>query len=489
MVFYYLTFDIGTTALKTALISNEGLVAAANIIEYVFNSPRPGWAEVSPGVYWQSVIESTHAVLKQSGISPSAIAAIGFSSQGQTYIPIDATGRSLSDAVVWVDDRSREIVKSWRTEWLSDEEYCRISGYPRMLAELTVFKIAWLAKNRPDAHKAWKFLCLPDYLTYKMTGETVTDHTMAQFTGLYNIHTQSWESKLLEAVDISVEQLPKVIAPGCIAGHLRSDVAIELGIPAGVPVCGGANDQIAGAVGAGNVSPGIVSETTGTALAVVITTKKMIDEPRAIVGRHASDFHFVMPYANTSAIVLTWFRDICGVGSDYNSFLSGVEDIAPGCDGLTVLPHFAGTASPTFNPNAKGVIEGLTLSHTRQHISRAIMESCACLLKECLEIIEKKNIDIRCVRSLGGAAHNDLWLQIKADMLGVPVERPVCSDAASLGAAMLAATGTGQFASVQEASHAWYKHARSFEPDSKKHALYDNVYIRYLSLYDRLYNS
>jgi sugar (pentulose or hexulose) kinase len=207
-----------------------------------------------------------------------------------------------------------------------------------------------------------------------------------------------------------------------------------------------------------------------------------------LVGRHAQpDRFFALPFTNTSAIVLKWLRDLCGCGADYDEFLAGVEAIPPGCDGLTVLPHFAGTGSPTFNPDARGAFAGLSLGHTRNHMARAVMESCACMLKECMDLVQVHAVRKGRVRSLGGAARSDVWLQMKADMLGLPVERPECSDAGSLGAAMLAATGVGQFASIEDASKAWYRAARTFEPDASRALVYDEVYQRYLDLYEKLY--
>ncbi|MCL5103992.1 MAG: FGGY family carbohydrate kinase [Armatimonadetes bacterium] len=484
---FYLTFDVGTTALKVALVDQNGRVAAIRTVEYSFHSRNAGWAELEPETYWHAVIDGTRSVLEQSRSNPSEVSAIGFSSQGQTFIPINNSGQCLSDAIVWVDNRAQAIVDSWEADWLPRDDYRRISGYPRLHAELTIFKIAWLARNAPEAHSAWKFLCLPDYLAYRLTGEVVTDCTTAQFTGLFNLHTRAWDSRLLSAARITAGQMPEVLPPGSIAGYVRADAAAELGIPKGVPVCVGANDQLAGAIGAGNVHPGIVSETTGTALALVTTTEKLLDDPSWIAGRHATGAYFAMPYANTSAIVLKWFRDICAPEQDYDSFLAGIESIPIGCDELTVVPHFAGTGSPAFNPDARGVFAGLTLSHTRLHLARGIMESCACILKECLDIILGHGLHVGVVRSLGGAARSDFWLQIKADMLGLPVERPLCSDAASLGAAMLAAAGVGNFATVEEASEAWYRPARVFEPNPEHSAAYHEVYSRYGSVYDLLY--
>jgi sugar (pentulose or hexulose) kinase len=495
----YLTFDIGTTSLKTALIREDGAMLALHTEEYTFNSPRPDWAEMPAETYWHAAVTGARAVL--AGADASDVRAIGFSSQGETFVPIDRDGRALRDAIVWTDMRAQSIADEWKAGWLPEDEYRHISGYPGVPAGLTVFKVAWLqrhepalfggdCKSPPSKKKAWKFLYLPDYLIYRMTGEILTDRVMGQFSGFLDIRTGEWEPRLLDAAGISVDQLPALAESGTVAGKVNARAAEELGVPVGTLVCLGANDQVCGAVGAGNVTPGIASETTGTSLALVATTGELFDDTRMLVGIHAiPGTFFALPFTNTSAIVLKWLRDLCGCGPDYDEFLAEVGEIAPGCDGLTVLPHFAGTASPTFNADARGAFVGLSLGHTRTHIARAVMESCACMLNECLGLVRDHGLQFDCVRSLGGAARSDVWLQMKADMIGLPVERPVCSDAGSLGAAMLAAAGVGQFASIEEASNAWYRPARRFEPDATRFRVYQEVYARYLDLYERLYGS
>ena len=485
----YLTFDIGTTALKTALIDPTGRLLAVHVEEYAFHTPQADWAEMEPEAYWRAAAIGARAVLDRAQLIRSEQVVIGFSSQGQTFVPIDRRGKHLYNAIVWTDTRAQGIADEWEARRLSRDDFRRITGYPWLPAGLTVFKIAWLAREAPGAHRAWKFLCLPDYLIYRLTGETVTDHVTAQFSGLFDLQSSSWEPQFLDAIGITSDQLPFVVPSGTEVGTVLPKAAAELGVPAYSKVCAGTNDQIAGALGAGNAKPGIVTETTGTALAVVATTPNLLEDTRMVVGCHAAkDRFFAMPFTITSAIVLKWFRDLCCKNCSYDSFLEGVENVAPGCDGLTVLPHFAGTASPTFNPNARGVFAGLALGHTRAHIARAIMESCCCSLQECLKPIVEHGLSIRSVRSLGGAARSDLWLQMKADMLGVGVERPECSDAASLGAAVLAAAGIGEFESIEEASEAWYRPARVFEPNPELHIRYRDIYERYLDLYRRLYN-
>jgi len=484
----YLTFDIGTTALKTALVDEGGRLLSLHTAEYTAESPHPDWVQMHPARYWEAAVSGTHAVFQRTGTDSSELAAIGFSSQSQSFVPLDSTGAELYDVIVWVDRRAQAIVDCWQDDWLTKQEFWQITGYPWLPAELTVFKLAWLAENAPRAHGAARFLCLPDYFIYRLTGEFTTDYNIAQMSGLYDIRSRDWSEPMLTAAEVDVEQLPQVHPPGTVVGEVHSRAARELGIPAGVLVCTGCNDHLAGAIGAGNVRPGVVTETTGTALGVIATTETLLDDDRIPVAVHAvPGLFYAMPFGTTSAIVLKWFRDLCAPGTKYDEFLRGVGEITAGCDGLTVLPHFSGTATPTFNPHARGAINGLTLAHSRLHIARAIMESCACLLQELLDIVVAHDFSIRSIRSLGGASRSDVWLQIKADLLGMPLERPACSDAASLGAAVLAAIGTGQFKSVAAGAEEWYRTDRVFEPDESMYEVYRQVYARYIDLYKRLY--
>ncbi len=481
----YLTFDIGTTALKTALIGDDGRLLALAEVEYTPAVPRPNWMEEAPETYWDAAVTGARKVLAEAQLPREAVRAIGLSSQGESFLAMDAAGHPLTPVIVWLDGRARDVAERWQGQWLTREHFRAITGYPWIPHELTAFKIGWLAEHQPQAHRDAEFLCLPDYLIYRLTGEIATDFNIAQMGGLLDVDAGEWSPEILEAAGINESQLPPIHPPGTAVGELNASAAEALGLPAGVPVCTGCNDQLAGAIGAGNVRDGVVSETTGTALAVVAATPERVRDADFFAGRHAAPgLWYAMPYAAVSAIVLTWFRDLCGAGS-FDELLAGVKEVPPGSDGLTVLPHFSGTPD---TPDARGAILGLTLGHGRSEIARAIMESCACLLRELLEPLVRRGLTVDRVRSLGGAARSDLWLQIKADMLQTPVERPACTEAASLGAALLAATGTGQFASLAEAAHAWYAPARSFEPSPVLAAVYDDIFSRYLDYCSRLYD-
>ena len=481
---FYLTFDLGTTALKTVLIAEDGSLVCASVYEYTPEMPEPGWVEMHAEVYWQAVCATTRQVMAQAG---GQIRAIGFSSQGQSFTPLDRSGHPLDKMIIWLDQRARDIIADWTSTWLTPAYFHATTGYPWIPPEQTVFKIAWLNRCRPNTRQAWKYLWLPDYIIYRLTSEAVTDPVTARMGGLFSLPRGDWDPRLLEAAEITAEQLPWVLPPGSIAGYLTRAAAEALGLPAGIPVCTGANDQLVGGVGAGNVRAGIVSETTGAALAVVASTLALLNHPRLTVGTHAvPGLFYAMTTTNTSAILLTWLRSLCGRGSeDYADFLGGAAAISPGCEGLTVLPYFSGGAPGC--PQSRGAFLGLALHHTRDHLARAVMEACACLLREHLEPFAGQAGAITSVRSLGSSAQNDLWLQMKADLLNLTVERPACRRSANLGAAMLAAAAVGQFNGVEEASTSWYRSERVFFPDPRLIPVYQEVYERYQDYSRKVY--
>jgi xylulokinase len=471
---YYLTYDLGTTALKIALIDDEGKVCALDVQEYTMAAPAPGWAEMAPERYWQAAVAGTRAVLACAQAAPHQVLAIGLSSQGQTFIPIAADGTAVHPAIVWLDGRAQALAEKWTADGLSPEDFRAATGYPFVPGSLTVFQIGWLARHRPEVvQRTWKYLCLPDYLTFRLTGAPVTDYVTARMSGLFDLRTGTWAPAMLARAGISQEHLPVIQAPGTVAGHLHADSATALGLPAGIPVSTGANDQLAGAIGAGNVIPGIVTATVGTALALVATTPAVPDDPRVCAGRHAfSTTGYAMTFANTSAIIMSWLREVCGQGGiPYADFLTGVEAIPPGSDGVIVLPTFSGLGG------TQGAILGLTLRHTRAHLARAVMEACACLLQDCLTPLSAGD-SVATLRILGGAARSDCWLKLFADFTGLPVERPECPSAASLGAAMLAAVAIGRFPDLPSAVLAWYRTERTFAPDLSARAAYAAVYAR-----------
>jgi xylulokinase len=279
--------------------------------------------------------------------------------------------------------------------------------------------------------------------------------------------------------------MSRVLAPAEPIGVVKEAMAREWRLDPQTLLVAGTNDQYAGALGAGNCRPGILTETSGTCLALVTLTRRLPRPmPPGLLGGPfpVEPYCYALAYAKTAGVVLDWFQRELGGGMTLRQLDRLAARIPAGANGLAVLPHFEGMVSPVPDPRVRGVISGLALRHTRVHIYRAILEALAFALRENVEFLRDCGLRPRVVRSIGGGARSDLWLQIKADVLGVPVERPAVTEAAVMGAAMLAAVGCGDRASLRQASESLYRCARIFEPQRHNRAAYAEAYRRYQRL-------
>jgi xylulokinase len=275
-------------------------------------------------------------------------------------------------------------------------------------------------------------------------------------------------------------------------------VADQLGLSPETVVVKGAMDQTMSTIGAGNVAPGIVTETTGTALAIGVTAEEvepihrhhLAYQPHALAGKY-----LILPYAQTSGIIYKWFRNTFGAeevrkagGAEeaYGELNRLAAQARAGSDGLVLLPFFAGAYSPENDMTAKGVWYGLTLAHEKRHFSRSIMESVGFMLRRILEQIQGAGIPVDEVRCMGGAARSDLWLQIKADICGLPMVRMKEEETSTLGCALLAAVAVGDYGSIGEAAGAMVSLGRRFEPAASRESVYDRLYELYKELYASL---
>jgi len=338
--------------------------------------------------------------------------------------------------------------------------------------------------------QAKRFLLLPDYFTFRLTGEAVTDPSTAQSTGLYAGGSPGYSAEALAVAEIAEESLARILPSGQPVAKLTPEAADEWGLSPETLVVAGTNDQYAGALGAGNCRPGIVSETTGTCLALVTLTERLpVPMPPGLFGGRfpIPRYYFALAYAKTAGLVLDWFnREICS-GMTLAELDRLAADVPPGSNGLIVLPHFDGVISPNPNPDARGCIANLTLAHGAGDIYRAILESLSFSLSENIELLRSNSFAPELIRSIGGGAKSNLWLQMKADVCGLPVERPTVAEAATLGAAMLASVGAGECASVEECGANLYKADHVFTPDTAKTVEYSEAYQSYKDLCLRMY--
>jgi xylulokinase len=496
---YLLGIDAGTTSIKAGLFALDGRCLAIEREEYILSTPAPERVELDPEIYWQACVKAVHGVLSQARVDVAQIKALAVSSQGETIIPLDQRGKPLGPAIIWLDNRATEEAAYLDRRY--KEVIYQFTGESEVIATWSACKIMWLRKHQPKLFRSTsKFLMVQDWLVYRLTGNYVTDAAVASSTLLCDIVQTRWWDSMLEEVGIREDQLPILSISGEVAGTIRRIAAEEIGLGQHTLVVLGGMDQCAGAIGAGNILPGMVSETTGAALAVQITSPQHNLDPayKIPVYRHSvPGMYLACPFCPTAGMTFKWFRDVFGE-KELDRMRSGDQDaydlltslaieVAPGADGLLMLPHLQGSVNPVYNSDARGVFSGFSLSHHKGHFVRAILEAVAFMLRRNLDQINLSGIPTKEVRSSGGAARSDLWNQIKADICEVPVLTLVNEEAALLGDSILAGVACGEIRSLKEGCDQMVALKNRFIPGINREK-YRMIYQKYCDL-DQTMNS
>ena len=451
--------------------------------------------EIDPETYWQTFVFCIKTIGKENDLSN--VSTLTFTTQGETLIPVDKDLCALRRAIVWIDARAEEDAEKIKKE-ISAEEFYRTTGLPVINGALPLAKLMWIKRCEKEIYdKTYKFLLLEDYLIARLTKKTVSEMSLLSSTGWFDINSECYFDELLEKCKIDKSKLPEIYKCASVVANVCDDAAKETGLSESTVVTTGAMDQISSAVGAGNVLPGTVTETTGTALVIGATSDKAdYSNPEMLtIYKHFDHSFLYMPFCNTAGIVLKWFKDnflfdLEKQAKDENkSVYALVDEYAehsqPGCGGVTLLPHFAGKSVPRAMDNASGVLFGLKLSTTRADVTRSVLEGVGYMLCEVLEALERSGVAISEVRSLGGGSYSALWSQIKADICQKKFYRMNEAESTSLGAAVLGACAIDS-KDVVSVSLNVAKTKRSFEPDTKTREVYRAGYEKYLSLYNSL---
>jgi len=492
-----LSIDAGTTSVKAGIFTPNGESLAIERVEYTIDIPQPGYAELDPEIYWRASVQAVRQAVSHSGADVKQITAVTVSSQGETVIPVDNRGHPLHPAILWLDNRAIDEA-SWLHEQIGQRAY-NIAGIPEISPTWTACKILWLKNHfREIFENTHKFLLVQDWLVYRLTGQFVTDGSISCTTLLMDITRNCWWQDSLGILDLPDHLLCEIYDPGAIAGQLTRAAAEQMGLAPKTSVVLGGMDQAVGAIGAGNYSPGIISETTGAALAIQITIPRPdIDHSRRIsVNIHsAPGMYLFQPFCPTAGLALQWFRDVFGEpeistaklqGKDPYDVLTDMAALAsPGCDGLLMLPHLSGSLTPIVNSAARGVFSGFSLAHQKSHFVRAILEAVAFMLRRNLEVAVSSGIEVYEIRTSGGGARSKLWNQIKADVCNIPVVSLASEEAALLGDAILGGVATGVFASLEEGIKQMVALADMTNPGPNQ-VTYDGLYARYCDLDDTL---
>lgn len=490
---FLLALDVGTTSVKAGLFQPDGRCLATAFQEYTLISNSPEQAELEPNIYWLAACETIRQVLNQSNVNPADVSGLAVSSQGETTIVVDSDGNPLRNALVWLDNRASKQAEKLKVE-LGEDVYER-TGIPDVIATWPACKILWIKQNEPQVFaKAAKFLLVQDFLVQRLCGNYVSDGSISCTTLYYDIVDHAWWLKALAAVGINSEQLPKLLPVGAIAGNLTPSAASELGLTIQTKVILGGMDQSVGAIGAGNIGTGVISETTGAALAIQASINDpMIDKTKQTpVYVHSVPHEYLfVPVCPTAGMAFKWFKDQFGGEESTQAELEHTsvyvllnqlaEVVPPGSDGLVMLPHLMGAFSPDSNPSARGVFSGFTLHHGRGHFVRAIQEGVAFMLRRNLELIERSGVVIKEVRTTGGGSRGKLWNQIKADVCDRPFVTLENEDTALVGDAILAGVACGTFPSIEDGVQSMVRLRDRIMPGVNVTA-YQQAYQRYCEL-------
>jgi xylulokinase len=495
-----LTFDLGTTAVKACLFDAALSLRFSATVEYQLLTGEDARVEFVADDYWVGM-KACLGLL--ASLAPEALAeveGVGITTQGETLVAVDRQGQALRNALVWLDGRAVQEAKTIRS--LFDEKvFYSKTGIPDCNGLCPVSKLLWIKNHEPEVYRrTYKFLLLEDYVILRLTGRFVTEKSLLSTTGYFNIAEDGLWNEVLDAVGLDAGKIPEILECGTVVGPLAPGIADELGLPPTTTVVTGAMDQTAGAVGARNLQPGIMSETTGTALTLAVTTAHpdLFHPSRLSVYRHAfAGSYLYLPVCMTAGIVLKGFKDeyaadlVAQAENEGRSVYDVLGDLADGVPlgsgGLVLVPYWAGVTQPDNNPAARGVVLGLSLDTKRGHVIRAIFEGVACMLRENLEIVEAiTGGRVDSIRSLGGGSRSALWCQIKADVTDREITTMAEPECASLGVAALVAVALGRFASLAQAVGAANAVALVYRPDPAAVATYEPQYRKYRQLYLRV---
>lgn len=490
---YYIGIDIGTSGTKVMLTDVTGKKLASHTEEYPLYQPKNGWAEQDPADWWRATSAGIRAVTV--GIDSSEIGGIGLSGQMHGLVLLDKNGNVIRRSIIWCDQRTAaecdEITAKVGAERLMD-----ITLAPA-LTGFTASKLLWVRNHEPENYEKCVTVLLPkDYIRFMLTGEKATEVSDASGMQLLDIAKRNWSDEVLDRLSIDKSLLTQVYESSDVTGTVTQNAADICGIPAGIPVVGGAGDNAASAVGCGVVADGKAFVTIGTSGVVFAHTSNLCKDPLGRIHSFCSavkgEWH-VMGVTQAAGLSLKWFRDNFCDAERAEALKQGVDPyrimdekaagVPIGADKLLYLPYLMGERTPHLDPFARGAFLGLSGKHTKAEMIRAVMEGVTYSLRDCLRIFAESNIRVDSMMACGGGASSPLWRQMLADVFGCTVVTPQSNDGGALGAALLAAAGTGAYASVPEACEAAIRVKTAQAPVPQNSVEYEKYYRIFCEAY------
>ena len=503
---YLMGVDIGTYESKGVLVATDGSIVRTAVRPHELLTPRQGWAEHDPETaWWNDLCAITRELISESGIDPKSVLAFGCSTVGGCMLPVDRDCRPLRNAILYgIDSRAMKEVTELNKRFserglLGSAGKVGRAGNPMSSSSIGP-KILWFRNNEPDLYqKTYKIAWGATFLVARLTGEwTVDDYSARGCTPCYDWTTRQWAEDLCEGV-VEIGRLPEIHRTTDVAGRITAGAASATGLAQGTPVIVGTIDAPAEAVSVGVVSPGQAMLMYGSTMFYIQLTERQIVDPRLWSGNFVfPDTRTILAGMATTGLLTRWFRDQLApdllaiqreTGDNaYRRLSEQAERISPGCEGLVVLPYFSGERTPINDPEARGTFFGLTLSHTRSHLYRAVLEGVGHGIRQHFDILKSIGSAPQEVLAVGGGTKNAAWLQIVSDISGVEQKVPSVTVGASFGDAFLAGLGVGVFSDPAEI-RTWVREGRTVRPNPELKGVYDLYHEIYLELYENNKNA
>ncbi len=485
----FLGLDVGTSGVKAVLVRASGDVVAAATTALSLSTPCPGWAEQHPDAWWEASVASIRAVREQQ---PSGhIAGVGIAGQMHSSVFLDRRGAVIRPALLWCDGRTTAECREIETA-VGGEARLRDLTSNAALEGFTLPKVLWLRRHEPAAFARLATVVLAkDYIRYRLTGELATEPSDASATLMYDTARLRWSTEVLDAVRLNMALLPSVGGSSEVLGHVHAAGAQASGLAQGTPVVGGGADNACGAAGVGVVAPGEAVASWGTSGTLLAP----LAEPRVDPNLRAHTFCHVVPNVwYLMGVVLSaggafaWYRDQLARDVAAQPHAGALLDdeaatVPRGADGVTFLPYLQGERTPHRNAAARGAFLGLSLAHTRAHLSRAVLEGICFALRDALSILQSLGVSPDHLLLTGGGARSPFLRQLQAEVFGLPVVTVDREEGPAYGAALLAAVGTGAFPDLGAAARATLCRRSGGSPSPDAHRAYDAPYARFRASY------
>lgn len=497
---YLLGIDFGTESVRVGIFDLAGAPLVFASEPYPLYHPQPGWAEQRPDEWWTALVTATHMALAASGIAREEIVGVGADCTSCTVVALDERFQPLRPAIIWMDVRAADQARRIAA---SGHPALKYNGYGNVSAEWLPCKVLWLRENEPNTYRQARHIGeFIDWLTYRLTGEWVGSINNASIRWYYDRAEGGWPADFYEQIslgDLLPRFPPRVLDMGAIAGTLLPQVAAELGLPAGIPVAEGGADAFVAMIGLNVLRPGKLAFITGSSHLHLGQSATPL-HAQGIFGAYTDA---VVPGQYTveggqvsTGSVVKWFKDnFCGKeavlaaqrGVDVYTILNDLaRPIPPGAEGLIVLDYWQGNRTPYVDPEARGVIRGLSLKHTTGHLFRAIIEGIAYGTEHILRTFRRNGFVVDEMVAAGGPTKSPLWMQIHADVSNVPIILTAVPDGPALGSAILGAVAAGLFSDVPSAAGQMVHVRERIEPDPAQHEAYTFYVDQYINTYPPL---